>query len=150
MIDRKYSALFSPLRVGSVTLRNRIESAPTSLAELSPEGYLTRENIAYYRLKAKGGAAVVTVGESIVHSPTGKSHPKHDPAGRSRGHALARRDARTPSISMGRSRRSSCRTAAWSANPAFLNGRRPIGPIAASVDIGFRERPRPSGWRWKR
>ena len=29
---------------------------------------LTRENIAHYRLKAKGGAAIVTIGESIVRS----------------------------------------------------------------------------------
>ena len=71
MLNRRYPTLFSPLRVGSVTFRNRIVSAPTSLAELSPEGCLTRENIAYYQLKAKGGAAVVTVGESIVHSATG-------------------------------------------------------------------------------
>ena len=75
MIARKYPHLFSPIKIGPLTLKNRIVSAPTSLAELSSEGHLTRENIAYYRLKARGGAALVTVGESIVHSATGKSHP---------------------------------------------------------------------------
>lgn len=61
MIARKYPHLFSPLKIGSLTLKNRIEAASTSLAELSSEGYLTRDNIAYYKLKAKGAAAVVTI-----------------------------------------------------------------------------------------
>ena len=52
MIDRKYPHLFSPLKVGPLTFKNRIVSAPTGLAELSPEGHLTGENIAYYQLKA--------------------------------------------------------------------------------------------------
>ncbi len=79
MVAKKFPHLFSPLKLGPLTLKNRIEAAPTSLAELSPEGYLTRDNIAYYRLKARGGAAIVTIGESIVHTPTGKSHPKQIP-----------------------------------------------------------------------
>ena len=32
--------------------------------------------IAYYEMKAKGGCAVVTMGESITHSATGKSHDR--------------------------------------------------------------------------
>jgi len=51
-------------------------SAPTSLADLSSEGYPTQENIAYYALKAQGGAAVVTVGDAIVQGATGRAHPK--------------------------------------------------------------------------
>ena len=137
MTDRKYPHLFSPLRVGPLTLKNRIEAAPISLAELSPDGYLTRENIAYYRLKAKGGAAVVTVGESIVHTPTGKSHPKQIPLD-DKGVVPSLVEAPTPSISTGPSLRSSCPTAAWSATRSFLGGRNPIGPIATAVDIGFR------------
>jgi len=39
-------------------------------------GHFTPEMIAYLEEKAKGGAAVVTYGESIVHSQTGKSHNK--------------------------------------------------------------------------
>jgi len=71
---KKYPNLFSPFKLGNLTLKNRIIAAPTSLMNLSPQGYLTRENIAYYELKAAGGAAVVTLGESIVHTKTGKSH----------------------------------------------------------------------------
>lgn len=72
----KYPHLFQPITIGNVTLKNRIFSAPTSLNWGAVDGNLTPETIAYYELKAKGGAAVVTMGESIVHSATGKSHDR--------------------------------------------------------------------------
>ena len=43
---------------------------------ITTEGHFTPEMTAYLEEKAKGGAAVVTYGESIVHSATGKSHNK--------------------------------------------------------------------------
>jgi 2,4-dienoyl-CoA reductase-like NADH-dependent reductase (Old Yellow Enzyme family)/thioredoxin reductase len=70
-----YPLLFSPFRLNGITLKNRIVSAPTSLAELAPGGRLSMENIDYYKLRAAGGAAVITVGDSIVESSTGRSHP---------------------------------------------------------------------------
>ncbi len=71
-----YPNLFSPIYIGKLTLKNRIFSAPTSLNWGAVDGNLTPETIAYYELKAKGGAAVVTLGESIVHTATGKSHDR--------------------------------------------------------------------------
>lgn len=72
----KYSRLFAPITIGNVTFKNRIFSAPTSLNWGAVDGNLTPETIAYYELKAKGGAAVVTMGESITHTATGKSHDR--------------------------------------------------------------------------
>lgn len=73
-MNHKYQNLFSPIKIGNVVLKNRIMGAPTGLMSLSPLGHLTTENIAYYELKAKGGCAVVTLGESIVDRKTGESH----------------------------------------------------------------------------
>lgn len=72
----RYPNLFQPIRLGNITFKNRIFSAPTSLNWGAVDGNLTPETIAYYERKAKGGAAVVTMGESIVHSATGKSHDR--------------------------------------------------------------------------
>ncbi|MDR0518465.1 MAG: FAD-dependent oxidoreductase [Clostridiales Family XIII bacterium] len=69
------SILFTPLNIGGLTLKNRLLSAPTSLAQLSPEGYLTPESIRYYELRAAGGCAAVTVGDAVVKGATGRSHP---------------------------------------------------------------------------
>ena len=68
--------LFRPLRVAGLTLKNRLFSAPTSMAELGPDEHYSKDNLNYYRLKATGGAALVTVGDVIVDLDSGRSHPQ--------------------------------------------------------------------------
>ena len=71
-----YPHLFSPIRIGNLRLKNRIIAAPTSPSMITTEGHMTPEMTAYLEEKAKGGCAVVTYGEAIPHSATGKSHNK--------------------------------------------------------------------------
>ena len=70
-----YNMLLSPFKLGNLTLKNRMISAPTSLAEIGPNNTFSPENIAYYELRAKGGAAIVNVGECVAHGATGIDHP---------------------------------------------------------------------------
>lgn len=72
----RYPYLFSPIRIGNIRLKNRIIAAPTSPGNVTSEGHFTPAMIAYLEEKALGGVSVVTYGESIVHSATGKSHNK--------------------------------------------------------------------------
>jgi len=72
-----FPKLFSTMKLGPYVLRNRIESAPMG-AHGTPEGYITAESTAYYELRAKGGAAIVTLGESMVDSK-GTSHGRANP-----------------------------------------------------------------------
>ncbi|MDR0446452.1 MAG: FAD-dependent oxidoreductase [Oscillospiraceae bacterium] len=69
----KYPRLVSPLRVGNLALRSRMCSAPMGFPYITADGLVTNEMIAFYELRAKGGAAAVTVSEAVTH-PTGKSH----------------------------------------------------------------------------
>ncbi|MBR2717158.1 MAG: FAD-dependent oxidoreductase [Oscillospiraceae bacterium] len=71
-----YEKLLAPLKIGGITVKNRMFSSPTSLAELGPDEHYSRENIEYYKLRALGGAAVVPVGDVIVDLDTGRSHPQ--------------------------------------------------------------------------
>lgn len=73
---KRYPHLFSPLRIGNIKMKNRIICAPTSPSMIDLNGHFTPEMIAYLEEKAKDGAGVVTYGEAIVHSSTGKSHNK--------------------------------------------------------------------------
>ena len=60
-MDVKYSNLLKPMKIGNVTLRNRlIATAGTPHFVQGPEGYPTEQLITHYYNKAKGGAAVVT------------------------------------------------------------------------------------------
>lgn len=70
----EFKKLFSPLKVGTVTMKNRIQTGPMSIVELDPKGGYTDECFAFYESLAAGGAAVVTLGESIVGTNNGMTH----------------------------------------------------------------------------
>lgn len=80
---KKYPLLFSPIKVGPYTLKNRIEAAPVNISNLTQDGYLTPENIAIFEGRARGGAAIVNMGECRIDLKTGISHklciPLDDP-----------------------------------------------------------------------
>lgn len=69
-----YAHLFKPLRLGRTVLKNRIEAAPVSVANLTPQAHFTPDNIAIFERKAKGGAAIVNMGEARIDLKTGISH----------------------------------------------------------------------------
>lgn len=78
-MNQYYPNLWSPVKIGGLTVKNRIEAAPVGMSDLTPEGYLTPLNIAAYEVKARGGAGIVTLGESSVHTKTGKAHGRMIP-----------------------------------------------------------------------
>ena len=72
-----YPHLFSPLKVGNTILRNRIFAAPTGYCDLTVENIATEPLMAYYESKARGGCAVVHVGEAYIDSVHGVDIPKY-------------------------------------------------------------------------
>lgn len=63
----KYNNVFSPITIKGVEFKNRIEVAPMVPCMATPEGWVTKEVIEFYRPFAKGGAAIVTVGDSAIN-----------------------------------------------------------------------------------
>jgi 2,4-dienoyl-CoA reductase-like NADH-dependent reductase (Old Yellow Enzyme family) len=53
--------LFSPGRIGPITLKNRVIMAPMTTRKADAEGYVTEDSIAYYRARAEGGVGLITV-----------------------------------------------------------------------------------------
>ena len=76
-MQRRYPNLCSPIKIGNVTFRNRMFSAPMSGAEITPECNIGSKSTYFYELRAKGGAALVTVSELMVHPKTDASHAYH-------------------------------------------------------------------------
>ncbi|MCU7377182.1 FAD-dependent oxidoreductase [Clostridiales Family XIII bacterium ASD5510] len=62
----KFPKLFEPLKVGNVVYRNRLFASPSMMSQVIDGGKPTDALIGYYREKAKGGAAQVTVGDTPV------------------------------------------------------------------------------------
>ena len=56
-----YPTLFSPIRIGSVTLRNRIVNLPQGMGYTN-SGLVVDEDIAYHRRRALGGVGLVVTG----------------------------------------------------------------------------------------
>lgn len=69
-MKRDYPNLCKPLRVGNVTLRNRMCSAPLGATDILADGTPGPRTLGFYEMRAKGGAAAVTVSELVVHPDT--------------------------------------------------------------------------------
>jgi 2,4-dienoyl-CoA reductase-like NADH-dependent reductase (Old Yellow Enzyme family) len=62
----RYEHIFRPLRVGPLTVKNRIEVSPAEPFLCTRDGLVTDEFVAFTSAFAKGGAGIVTVGDSPV------------------------------------------------------------------------------------
>jgi 2,4-dienoyl-CoA reductase-like NADH-dependent reductase (Old Yellow Enzyme family)/thioredoxin reductase len=61
-----WQVVFEPIKIGSLIAKNRIEVAPTVMGLANADQSVSRELIEFHRAHAKGGAAIVTVGESAI------------------------------------------------------------------------------------
>ncbi|MBQ3745757.1 MAG: hypothetical protein II853_07710, partial [Prevotella sp.] len=77
MDNNKYPHLTSPIQLGKVTFRNRIFSAPMGATDITADCCPGPRTQGFYELRAKGGAAAVTVSELVVHPETDGSHMLH-------------------------------------------------------------------------
>lgn len=75
--------LFEPLRVGPMTVANRIVMAPMERNYAEPDGAVSQRTIAHYRARAHGGVGWIDVESTFV-----------DPGGRGRTHQLGLHDDR--------------------------------------------------------
>lgn len=128
-----YENLLKPLQIAGLTLKNRMLSAPTSMAQLGSDEHYTDENYDYYRLRAAGGCALVTVGDVIVDNTTGRSHPQQ----------IGMEDPQNIPFLLKMAEAIHSGGAAASVeldhggalcDPVFLDGKHPIGPSALSEE----------------
>jgi 2,4-dienoyl-CoA reductase-like NADH-dependent reductase (Old Yellow Enzyme family) len=69
-----YPHVFSCFTIKGVEFKNRIFIPPTLAFMATPDGMAKPDMIEYYRSFARGGAAVVTVGDLAVNFTYGKNH----------------------------------------------------------------------------
>jgi 2,4-dienoyl-CoA reductase-like NADH-dependent reductase (Old Yellow Enzyme family)/thioredoxin reductase len=76
-MERKYPNLCKPIQIGNVYFRNRMFGAPMGGTDITADCTIGPKSTAFYELRAKGGAANVTVSEVVVHPKTEASHMYH-------------------------------------------------------------------------
>ncbi|MCD8009559.1 MAG: 2-enoate reductase, partial [Lachnospiraceae bacterium] len=82
----KYEKLFTPVQIGSVTIKNRFSMAPMGpLGLADAEGGFNQRGIDYYTERAKGGTGLIITGVSFVdneveeHGMPNCPCPTHNP-----------------------------------------------------------------------
>lgn len=73
----KYPHLCEPIRLGNITFRNRMFSAPMGGTDITSDCCVGPRTPGFYELRAMGGAAAVTASELVVHPQTDASHMFH-------------------------------------------------------------------------
>jgi 2,4-dienoyl-CoA reductase-like NADH-dependent reductase (Old Yellow Enzyme family)/thioredoxin reductase len=68
-----YPQLFSPFRLGSLELKNRVVMAPMSTSLGGTDGRVTADQIAFYQERARGGFGLIVVEFTSVHPDTGRT-----------------------------------------------------------------------------
>lgn len=62
----KHENIFQPIKIGKLTVKNRIEVSPAEPFLTTKDGLITDEFVKFTAAFAKGGAGIVTVGDSPV------------------------------------------------------------------------------------
>lgn len=83
----QFPRLFSPGRIGTLALRNRLIMCPMGEGLANPDGTVSEAQVNYYGARARGGIGLVTVGSAVVAYPraafssrmTAISDPKYLP-----------------------------------------------------------------------
>jgi 2,4-dienoyl-CoA reductase-like NADH-dependent reductase (Old Yellow Enzyme family)/NADPH-dependent 2,4-dienoyl-CoA reductase/sulfur reductase-like enzyme len=73
-MSASFSHLLSPGRIGTLQLRNRIFMTPMGSNLADEDGFVGERIRAYYAERAKGGAALVTMGSVSIGYPDGSSN----------------------------------------------------------------------------
>ena len=76
-MKRKYPHLSETITLGNVTFRNRMFASPIGATDINADCVPGERTKAFYELRAKGGAAAVTMSELVVHPETDGSHMLH-------------------------------------------------------------------------
>ncbi|MBE6913533.1 MAG: FAD-dependent oxidoreductase [Ruminococcaceae bacterium] len=72
-----YKHVFTPMTIKGVEFKNRIESAPMSPKLTTADGCITTEFLEFFRPIARGGPAVVTIGNSAVDLSESQDETRH-------------------------------------------------------------------------
>jgi len=72
-----YKHVFTPYTIKGVEFKNRIETAPMSPKLTASDGTITTEFIEFFRPIARGGASIITIGNSSVDLTEAQDETRH-------------------------------------------------------------------------
>ena len=67
-MKKEYEALFTPIRIGKVEIRNRFAMAPMSMGQLDDHWAYKQESIDYFTERARGGTGLIITGANFIEN----------------------------------------------------------------------------------
>lgn len=71
----KFKAMFQPIEIGNMTVKNRFVVPPMGNNFANTDGTMSEQSEAYYAERAKGGFGLITIEATVVH-PDAKGGPR--------------------------------------------------------------------------
>lgn len=63
----RFEAMFRPIQIGPMTVRNRFVVPPMGNNFAGTDGKMSAQSVAYYKERAKGGFGLITIEATVVH-----------------------------------------------------------------------------------
>ena len=63
----KFNAMFQPIEIGPMTVKNRFVVPPMGNNFANTDGTMSEQSAAYYKERAKGGFGLITIEATVVH-----------------------------------------------------------------------------------
>ena len=67
-MKKEYEALFTPIRIGKVEIRNRFAMAPMAMGQLDDHWAYKQESIDYFTERARGGTGLIITGANFIEN----------------------------------------------------------------------------------
>ena len=67
-MKKEYEALFTPIRIGNVEIRNRFAMAPMAMGQLDDHWAYKQESIDYFTERARGGTGLIITGANFIEN----------------------------------------------------------------------------------
>lgn len=67
-MKKEYEALFTPLRIGNVEIRNRFAMAPMAMGQLDDHWAYKQESIDHFTERARGGTGLIITGANFIEN----------------------------------------------------------------------------------
>ena len=74
-MENQYAKLFEAMKIGKMTLKNRLVMAPMGTFTPMQDGTESEEGIAYYEERARGGIGMIIIGAQFLNEKTAQGGP---------------------------------------------------------------------------
>ncbi len=79
LADKKYAPIFEPITINGCAIKNRIVMAPMNCNYTAPDHYISKQQMAYYAARAKGGTGlIITEAQAVSTLPCADTYRKYN------------------------------------------------------------------------